>query len=560
MKTSSKIFALVLSVIMLTALLSACSGNSVPSSAPPASSPSSKPADADETDEPTGIYPLVFDDSVTLTIWRDLPPTVTAVTSDLGDGNNVAYREIMKATGVKVNFTHPPSAMVGEQFSLTVASGSWPDIFMCTQVYTGGYDKGVEDGFYYAIQDIIEEFCPAYMGWIAKNPANYKEIRTDNGNIVGLAQIYSELQIPWYGMQIRQDWLDDLGMERPVTYNEWKTVLTAFRDTKTFNGAGPFALNKTGLSSGNTLCGDFMVFGGGNSGKEYYALMDGKFVNTLTYQDGAGLKEYLTMMNSWYTGGLIDADFVTTSGSSYSPDTARISKNETGAGIFMYLLAGDYFSSSGICEDGAYWTLCNWAKKEKDTATKLGTNNANASPVTTAVSAITTQCDDITIVLRFLDFMFTEEGFILTNYGVEGETFYYDSDNIPRHMDIIAKNPDGMNTSTAQTVYLINNNVIFDVAREYNTLNEAGQEAFVMWDGFGIYNTYGSLSYSPEEGAERSAILNDISTFVEENVVKFIMGIESFGKYDAFIAQLHNMGIDRVDEITNAAYARYLAR
>ena len=34
------------------------------------------------------------------------------------------------------------------------------------------------------------------------------------------------------GMAMRKDWLDELGLDVPVTYDDWHNVLTAFKEQK----------------------------------------------------------------------------------------------------------------------------------------------------------------------------------------------------------------------------------------------------------------------------------------------------------------------------------------
>ncbi len=39
-------------------------------------------------------------------------------------------------------------------------------------------------------------------------------------------------QSPYAGLMIRKDWLDELGLEIPVTYDDWEIVLTKFKEEK----------------------------------------------------------------------------------------------------------------------------------------------------------------------------------------------------------------------------------------------------------------------------------------------------------------------------------------
>ena len=63
-----------------------------------------------------------------------------------------------------------------------------------------------------------------------------------------------------------------------------------------------------------------------------------------------------------------------------------------------------------------------------------------------------------------------------------------------------------------------------------------------------------------DEGTEYSSLFTDISTYVDECNVKFIMGQMSLDDYDAYRDTLKKMGIERCIELQQAALDRYNAR
>jgi putative aldouronate transport system substrate-binding protein len=62
------------------------------------------------------------------------------------------------------------------------------------------------------------------------------------------------------------------------------------------------------------------------------------------------------------------------------------------------------------------------------------------------------------------------------------------------------------------------------------------------------------------EGSEHSGLKTTIDTYVNENAGLFISGQKSFDEWDAFIAQIKELGADRAVEIEQAALDRYYAR
>jgi len=59
-----------------------------------------------------------------------------------------------------------------------------------------------------------------------------------------------------------------------------------------------------------------------------------------------------------------------------------------------------------------------------------------------------------------------------------------------------------------------------------------------------------------------STIINniymEIQTYKDEMINKFIMGKESLDKFDVFVETIKDMGIDKVLEVYQAAYDRYM--
>ena len=70
--------------------------------------------------------------------------------------------------------------------------------------------------------------------------------------------------------------------------------------------------------------------------------------------------------------------------------------------------------------------------------------------------------------------------------------------------------------------------------------------------------TLPNLYVKDEEMNEYAQKKTDIDTYAGEMIMRFIIGAEPMENYDNMIAELHNRGIDRVIEICQSAYERYL--
>ena len=71
-----------------------------------------------------------------------------------------------------------------------------------------------------------------------------------------------------------------------------------------------------------------------------------------------------------------------------------------------------------------------------------------------------------------------------------------------------------------------------------------------MWASFEAVNRVPALNYSVEDAQARADIYKDIETYVYEGVTQFIMGQRDLDTFDAFVAEIQAMGVDKAMAIT----------
>ena len=126
-----------------------------------------------------------------------------------------------------------------------------------------------------------------------------KESYSDNGELSSFT-IFSKDDQPtstWYGILMRKDYLDAVGMDVPETYDEWYDVLVAFRDQ--LGLTKPYVLNYDGFPKLNAFIGGLGF--GYMSNMPFYQIDGTVYFAPLS----DGFRTYLEMMNKWYTEGLL---------------------------------------------------------------------------------------------------------------------------------------------------------------------------------------------------------------------------------------------------------------
>ena len=496
------------------------------------------------TQKPTGgldfiKYPIETDE--TLTYWMPLNPNVAQSAVSLGD--TPFGKQLMKDTGIKIDFIHPPAGQEGEQWGLMMTSSNLPDLFLASWL---NYSKALDDGVLIPLNDLIESDAPNFKKYLADNPEIDKLIRREDGFYDCIPFIRGdESLLSYYGPMLRGDWLEDLGLDVPETIDEWYNVLTRFKNEK--NAEAPLSYVAGPMFGFNEFIGAFGISVGFfvEDGKIVYGSADPRY------------KDFLTEFAKWYAEGLIDANIANVDDKTL--DT-NILTNKTGA----------------TCSWGT-WNKWATAGQEKDPRFKLV-----PAPHVTLVKGtvpefgqkdgwvpgdncvgITRSCKNPKLAMRFLDYAFSEEGYNLYNFGIKGES-YNIVDGEPVFTDLILNNPDDLSPGQAMGRYMMSSyGGPFVQARQANDQNyplPEQKKALEIWPKVNTdAHRVPKFTFAPDEQDEYTAIMGNVNTLASEMMIKFIMGIEPMDNFDKYISDLKRYNIERVIEILQAAYDRYIS-
>lgn len=482
-------------------------------------------------------YPI--DTDKTLTWYIPLESNAAQSVKNLGD--TAFAKELERQLGVDIEFIHPATGG-SESFNLMLASDELPDIISHYWTdFPGGPDKAIADGYIINLADYVDAYAPNLKKLLNDNPEYAKDIKTDTGNVYQVPYITTAVSTG--GIIIRQDWLDDLGLQMPNTLDEWENVLTQFKDKK--GAKAPFSAEMVNVFR----CGAFSGAYGLQLG---WYLDDGK-VNYGYYADG--YKDFLTKMNDWYEKGLIDRNFSTSDSKTFTANMLNGTSGVTYGGITSGI---NKFNSAKAETDPKYKAVAApFPTAKKGETPEFG---QKSSAVTVFGCAISTSCDDPELAMRVLDFAYSEAGQMIFNYGVEGES-YEMVDGKPVFTDKILKPEEGKTTGQVLSYYAkpynsYNSIQIMDAYTQTLTTPEMVNALTVWADCNQDKHSLPKLFATAEEQAELATLENSVSTYAQEMLFKFVMGAESLDNYDKYIKNLEDMGIKRLIELKQAAYER----
>ena len=494
---------------------------------------------------------------ITLSYWVNMDANVSTRVQSYNEISMYKQRE--KDSGIHINFLHPASGQVREQFSLMIASRDLPDLIEYGwHNYQGGVQKAIDDGVIYALNDYMQyapNFNTALNDKNELSPVYKKGSLTDQGKYYGFTTLNLGDYRIFSGPAIRKDWLDDLDLEVPETIDEWTAVLKAFKEKK--GASAPLTGMLNLLVSGNTstFVGAFGI------GSRWY--VDDGVVKYGPMQDN--YKDYLTLLNGWYNEGLLDKDIST---NQQTLIDAKIINGDSGALVNAFLGSGlGRYLKQMQSEDAKYNLIGTpYPVLKKGDVNKFPFMEGDVNDSSTV--AITTAASDVKAAVEWMDYWYSDEGYMLLNFGIEGES--YDMVNgKPVYKDTILKNPDGLSINEALLLHCRATAPVpgFKQAPEYlEQYYEFPQQldAFKTWvDNVpeGRKTMLPNLMPTSEEAEEIASIVTDLNNYVNEMLWKFITGEESLDKFDDFRNAIgKNFNIQRYSEMMQNQYDRYLKR
>ncbi len=468
------------------------------------------------------------------------------VTDYIGDLNNhQIYMAAEEITGVTVDIQTYQQETSTEQFSLVLASGDYPDMVR-SGVYPSGISAAFEEDIIIDFADYLE-FAPNYADILDNNPGVAQDAKTDDGNILSLYYLNAYLgkfEVPiTEGPVIRKDLLEDAGLDSPTSVEELHDVLTALKSA--YDLDDPLYLGNTVFAASGFLMGAYDV------SAELYQV-DG-VVKYGPLEEG--FRSYLETMIAWYQEGLLNADF-------YSYDDNPMSTVTEGKKVNgdIGVFAAPAANLSAYCSDAAYYTgmqiLPNADGENHLTSTTKVVDTSKGMTITTG-------CENVELAVQWCDFWYSEEGQLLSNYGLEGVTFTYDAEGNPHWTELLTANADGMSLGIARQVYttLTQQPGVCPKEIEMDLLDENALASVEIWgsSGDGDY-TMPNVSLTSEESARAAQIFSDIDTLNNETWFKILLGQQSIDTWGDYLASIREMGIDEYIAIYQTALDRYNQR
>ncbi len=480
-------------------------------------------------------------------------PDALFSTCEGGLADLTIYKAAEEATGVHVEYTSLSTSASSEQFNVMIASGSYPDLIGWGLNYANGDDAAVDEEIYLDLTEYIAEYAPNYYSLLATDEDLLKSAVSSSGYITAFFGLTTEDTLGKAGLVIRTDVLEELGLDKPYTIEEFEEVLAAFQS---YGMEQPLMMLSPGAIQDDWLAAAFDVAAFTNNFPQSVApvyVVDGEIKFGPLEE---GFKEYITLMHEWYEKGYIHSDFISINSNWNGSDYSNVITTGN-AGIFY----ADQGNINGYIEVSEIEGFALEATYDMH-ATSDSTNHFAQFSKKSASNGfrITNNCDNVELACQWGDWWYSEEGSLLANYGIEGEGFEY-VNGVPTFTELVTTSDLGMRD--ALLVYASNGtiNCVIDSSAASSAYSEIDQAAPEIW-ATGMDDAYvipSGVSLDADASTEAANIYSDIETICMEYIAKFITGDKSLDEYDEFVATIEAMNIQGYLDLYQEAYDSYMA-
>ncbi|MGZ9585629.1 extracellular solute-binding protein [Paenibacillus marinisediminis] len=339
-----KFIALLISVLMLSVVLSACGGkeNKAAEPADKEGSPSTEAAAPEKNWDTFTPYK----DQVTITLGRQGVAGNNLPAGDTLENNQfLKYVEDKLNVKIKYEFSVDDGEAYKQKVNLAITSTSIPDVMVVDETQ---FRKLTES-------DMLEDLTEAYEK--SASPLIKEYYNSFDGRVLDSVKIDGKLmalpdtnlagnhQLLW----VRKDWLDKVGMQPPSTLDEVTAAAKAFVDQQ-LGGEGTVGLtgdpNLYMDGAFFTLDPIFAVYG--SFPQQWVKDSSGEITNGSIMPE---TKEALGKLREMYAEGLIDKEFVTRK---WNDNATLVASGKTGM-VFAPWFAGWMLSDSVKNDPTAEW-------------------------------------------------------------------------------------------------------------------------------------------------------------------------------------------------------------
>jgi len=466
------------------------------------------------------------------------------------------FKKIERRTGIQIRWDYT-GADWATQKALLLASGDLPDMFVGRTVLNET-DVITNKELFVPMDDLIAKYGPNVQAMFRDDPGMERMARAYDGKIYGLPMKMPYRPVTFQVWGINSNWLNKLNLKMPTTTDELYTVLKAFKERDP-NGNGiadeipaTFLGSDFGENWGlnNFLC----AFGVVTSGDHWLSVTNGK-VQFIVAQEG--FRDAVAYLHKLYSEGLLDQELFTQN------RNMMVSKADPPPGQPEIVGLGGRWGRNflfGEERSESHYPLVLPLKGPK--GHQYWSYNPETAQSGKYSFEITRNCRLPEIAMRWGDLLYEQSTSLDLFYGPEGTSWRSN----PNGTIVRLAPPAGFtgdwgwafstnDRAPGYTSDRVSNSMIQE------TLSERQQfEDKKLFAPYYPKEWWPPVSMTPDELNELAILRTDIVGPSRTKYAEWITrgGVER--EYDAWVRQLNTMGLQRMLQIYQTAYDRYMKK
>ncbi len=333
--------------------------------------------------------------------------------ADIGDITNSQFsKTIQELTNIEIKWDMVPENMVNERKTLALQSDNLPDVFGVSLSDDEINQYSAEGTIIEITEAMLKKYAPNILATYNNYPKAWQEVKTESGKMYSIATFANTYPYGQHFVWVRKTWLDKLGMAIPKTTNDFYKMLVAFRDGDP-NGNG----SKDEIPYATFSHGGFF-FNSWGFDKLVSVSTKGKVTHMYTTDN---MKNCITYWNKVYKEGLVDKKTI----DNYTGENAAFKTLLKGGkvGAFYYGWPNEAMDDKLLSEYQPIMWPTSGNNGDFPSVAINATNIVNNTGYT-----ITKDNKNVAATLRFLDYLYTNDGHMLKLYGNEGDYYKKVSD------------------------------------------------------------------------------------------------------------------------------------
>lgn len=484
--------------------------------------------------------------------------------------DNMVAEAITKITGVRLNFVSV-AGDAAEKLNTMLQSETLPDIIAIDRGAAAN-DNYISNGAVIPLDDLIEQYAPNIKAQLGHTLDKVRNL--NDGKVYGLPSWFQDEVAPSavFGFNLRMNYVKEMGYydtyveQGYFTKDQFVSLLKEWKAKyPEINGHATIPLCFNADNESATM----YTFRGMYGIDQYYVDENGTLFSNIR---DPHMKDMYLFMNELYRDGLIDIDW---------PSCKKALFDEKCSGGYVL----------GAPE--AYWNIANTALQYDAEGNKNddnmmypfmvvadGVDPARTTYGPTSVlgwtyTYISSDCKDPVTVIKFMDWLMSEEGQYVTQWGPEGVTWnYVDGKRVLTDETIEALNADFWTYLTENGIrkyeLLFKSGIAQD--GQYYDLNSAfpiitGSQNVVAafankYLGASAYDTTSMDDLSPDSGSMEALIstkISDIRNAAYPTILMAESAEEAARLFDQMLADCEAAGLSQVEAIANEKYQAKMA-